>query len=84
MDATRDRAEVYGASYLVLVTFGDHTLHHMFPTIDHAHLHDLYPILEKTCKEFGVDYKFKSSWDLFTGQFCQLMRNQPNLSERTY
>lgn len=84
LDATRDRVEVQGSLFLILTTFGDHTLHHLFPAIDHAHLHGLYPILESTCKEFGIDYKLTTTWDLITGQYKQLLRNKPNLNERTY
>jgi len=77
--ATRDRVEVYGSPNLVLLTFGDHCLHHLFPTIDHVHLHSLYPILEKTCKEFGIEFKMLTTLDLLFGQFRQLMRREPNL-----
>ncbi|XP_054290732.1 cytochrome b5-related protein-like isoform X2 [Macrosteles quadrilineatus] len=79
--ATRDRIEVYGSPNLVLLTFGDHCLHHLFPTIDHVHLHSLYPILEQTCKEFGIKFKMMTTLDLLLGQFRQLMRREPNLKE---
>ncbi|KAG8268917.1 heme binding [Homalodisca vitripennis] len=82
LDATRDRVEVMGSPNLVLVTYGDHSLHHLFPTIDHVHLSSLYPIMEQTCREFGYNFKLKTTWDLVTGQFRQLMRNEPNLKDQ--
>ena len=78
MDAARDRIEINSFIFLVLVTFGDHCMHHMFPTIDHWYLHKLYPVFNETCKEFGVTYKVGTIMDLLTGQFKQLARITPN------
>nr|BAN20361.1 conserved hypothetical protein [Riptortus pedestris] len=75
LDAVRDRTEIKGILPLVLILFGDHTLHHLFPTLDHAHLAKLYPVLEETCKEFNVDFKLHTIVDLLLGQFKQLTRN---------
>lgn len=84
LDATRDRVEIHGTPYLVLITFGDHTIHHLFPTLDHSHLHSLYPVLAETCKEFGIDFKLTTTWEMIKGQFQQLMRTEPNLKDRSY
>lgn len=78
MDAARDRVEINNIIFLVLVTFGDHCLHHMFPTVDHWHLHKLYPVFYETCKEFGVTYRMGTIMDLLTGQFIQLAKIKPN------
>ncbi|BES95744.1 Hypothetical protein NTJ_08553 [Nesidiocoris tenuis] len=75
IDAVRDRVEIQGVFPLVIILFGDHTLHHLFPTIDHFHLYGLYPILEETCKEFGIEFRMGTIWDLIRGQFRQLSRN---------
>ncbi|KAF6207091.1 hypothetical protein GE061_018330 [Apolygus lucorum] len=75
IDAVRDRGEIYGVFPLVIVLFGDHTLHHLFPTIDHFHLYNLYPVLKQTCSEFGIEFKLGSLCDLIRGQFLQLARN---------
>ncbi|XP_024085522.1 cytochrome b5-related protein-like [Cimex lectularius] len=75
IDTVRDRVEIKGNVPLTLVLFGEHCLHHLFPTVDHAHLHKLYPLLEETLDEFGVEYKMGSIWDLIRGQFLQLARN---------
>ncbi|XP_069700190.1 cytochrome b5-related protein-like [Periplaneta americana] len=78
VDAVRDRPEISTSLFLVLVTFGDHCLHHLFPTVDHSYLHLLYPTFYETCKQFGVDYQPFSILDLIKGQFRQLARNTPN------
>jgi len=31
--------------------------HHLFPSVNHEHLRGIAPIVEATCKEFGVKYK---------------------------
>ncbi|KAL1140757.1 hypothetical protein AAG570_000687 [Ranatra chinensis] len=83
LDAVRDRLEIKGILPLVITLFGDHSLHHLFPTLDHCHLVELYPILEDTCKEFGYDFKFTTISDLVQGQFLQLARNKSKLKQET-
>nr|XP_018906532.1 PREDICTED: cytochrome b5-related protein-like isoform X2 [Bemisia tabaci] len=78
IDAARDRQEFTGILPLVLIAFGDHTLHHLFPTVDHSILKYLYPVVMDTCKDFGFDFKMTSTFDLAIGQFRQLARNKPN------
>lgn len=79
IDAVRDRIEVRDNIYLVLISYGDHMLHHLLPSLDHCLLNQLYPILEKTCKEFGLNFTiYKTAWSLMVGQYRQLIRNTPN------
>lgn len=52
LDAVMDRKEVTGSHFLVLTNFGDHALHHMFPTLDHAVLDMLYPVFKKVSDSF--------------------------------
>lgn len=78
LDAVRDRIEIEGSLFLVLTNFGSHSLHHMFPTVDHSRLAKIQPILQETCKEFGYDYKYTTIWNLVCGQFRQLANNSPN------
>ncbi|XP_061398766.1 cytochrome b5-related protein-like [Musca vetustissima] len=47
-----DRSDIKGNHFWTLTHFGDHILHHFFPTLDHGMLPQLYPILEKTLEEF--------------------------------
>ena len=71
-----------GNSYVGLVVFGEHTLHHLFPTIDHMLLKELIPIYKETLEEFGVDMNEKSYPEIIANTFVQLARNRPNLRER--
>ena len=60
-----------------MTTFGDHRLHHLFPTVDHSKLCYLYPVVEETCKEFGVPFETKSAWDMFSGHFSVMWKTNP-------
>ncbi len=48
MDAVRDVRGKSRSLFLAATTFGDHLLHHLFPTVDHSKLQLLYPAL-KAC-----------------------------------
>ena|SRR3990167_1008836 len=77
IEAVRDRKDVTGNLFLVVTMFGDHTLHHLFPTVDHSKLKYLYPVLIETCKDFNIDFKFYSIFELALGKYKQLARSQP-------
>ena len=81
LDAVGDRTAVRGSPLLALTTFGDHGLHHMFPTVDHGQLRHLYPVFESTCAEFGVHYRYFSAWELLRGQHSQMSRSRPRCSD---
>ena len=36
--------------------------HHLFPGLNHCHLHVIQPTVQKTCEEVGVHYKSFESW----------------------
>lgn len=76
MDAVMDRKDITGSHFLVLTNFGDHTLHHLFPTIDHGKLEYLYPVFLKTCKEFGMEWRLSSQLELVKGQYLQLAKDE--------
>lgn len=78
LDAVRDRIEVKGNLFLVCTTFGDHSLHHLLPTVDHSKLDALYPAFFETCHEFNIPFEFLSQWELTRGTYQQLARNEPN------
>lgn len=78
LSAVRDRIDINGNFFLVMITFGDHSLHHLFPTIDHRRLPALYPTFLKTCEEFGVEFKLFTAGQMFTGMYQQLARNYRN------
>uniref|UniRef100_A0A6M2E365 Putative secreted protein n=1 Tax=Xenopsylla cheopis TaxID=163159 RepID=A0A6M2E365_XENCH len=79
LDAVMDRDEITGSLFLVLTSFGDHGLHHLFPTLDHSLLPYLYPVFEEVCEQFHIKLRFTTQWELVKGQFRQLLRTIPNL-----
>ncbi|XP_050298514.1 cytochrome b5-related protein-like [Anthonomus grandis grandis] len=78
VDAVMDRKDITGSHFLVLTNFGDHALHHLFPTIDHGVLEYLYPVFLKTCEEFGINWRLVTQLDLVKGQYRQLAKELPN------
>lgn len=78
LDAIMDRKEISGSHFLVLTNFGDHALHHMFPTLDHGILEHLYPTLYKVMETFNVNLRMVSQLDTIVGQFQQLSKIEPN------
>ncbi|KAI9005561.1 hypothetical protein DFJ74DRAFT_773841 [Hyaloraphidium curvatum] len=87
LEATADRVEVYSSTSVlslpgVLVTLGDHTMHHLFPTIDHAYHRFLYADLARTCKEFGVRFEFTTLWDMIKGFYTSQSRTELNSEPR--
>ena len=82
LDAVRDRSDVEQHFAAVLTMYGTHALHHLFPTLDHGQLDQLYPLLRQTCAQFGVaDFVPARSpfnqWRLLRGLVHQLARVQP-------
>lgn len=78
LDTASDRREITGNTFLVLTTFGDHVLHHLFPTLDHTALQYLYPTFQKTMEDFNVKMHVKSQIGLVIGLFQQLNNDKPN------
>jgi fatty acid desaturase len=76
MNAVIDWKDVKWSQFLTLVSFGHHTMHHMFPTIDHGLLPQLTPIFLQTCKEFELELRENPWWPLVVGQFKQLSRTE--------
>ncbi|XP_056633123.1 cytochrome b5-related protein-like [Diorhabda sublineata] len=78
LDALMDRKEVTGSHFLVLTNFGDHALHHFFPTLDHGQLEHLYPTFKNVLKRFNVNLRMVSQIDTIKGSFQQLVRDKAN------
>lgn len=78
LDTVMDRSDIKGKILLTLTHFGDHSLHHIFPTIDHALLPELHDTLIQTCQEFEADCRESRWWPLIKGQFQQLVRTETN------
>jgi len=76
MLTTFDRTEANSSLPYCILYFGDHVLHHLFPTLDQTLLPQLRGILEKTCKEFDVDYVRYGTVESFLGLLKQIARTE--------
>lgn len=77
MNAVIDRNDIKQSHFIALVTFGHHTLHHLFPTLDHGLLPQLHDVFISTCKDFELELREYPWWPLIVGQFQQLVRTKP-------
>ncbi|XP_011192500.1 cytochrome b5-related protein [Zeugodacus cucurbitae] len=78
LDTIIDRSDIKGSQFLVLTHFGEHFLHHLFPTLDHGILPQLYPVLFETLNEYQAQLRECSHWKQIIGQNKQLLRTKPN------
>ncbi|CAG7727031.1 unnamed protein product [Allacma fusca] len=75
LDAIRDRSDdLHQTLFVILTTFGAHSLHHLFPTVCHSKLHHLQEVYEQTLKEFNEEFHPVSQFELFLGMHKQLAR----------
>lgn len=78
LDTVMDNTDLRKHHFLALTHFGHHAMHHLFPTIDHGILPDLYPILYDTMAEFDIELDAYPWYHLVYGQLQQLARVEPN------
>ncbi|KAH8409429.1 hypothetical protein KR222_004275 [Zaprionus bogoriensis] len=78
LDSLIDRSDIKWSDLLVLTHFGEHGLHHLFPTLDHGVLKHLYPELQKTLEEFKEELRETNHWDHIKNQTRQLLRTTAN------
>lgn len=76
MAATIDRIEFNSNLFLALTHFGHHTMHHLFPTLDHAILPYLYDEFVQTCNEFEEEIRKFSIWEGVKEQLKQMSRTK--------
>ncbi|CRK88700.1 CLUMA_CG002379, isoform A [Clunio marinus] len=74
--ATIDKVEVKNSLFLTLTTFGQHILHHFFPSLDHSLLPQLTEMFYETCQEFENEFREFPWWELIKGQYIQLARTE--------
>jgi len=77
LDATKNRSdELHKTLIVILATFGEHCLHHLFPTICHSKLIHIKPIFEDLVKEFKEESACTpvSQWEMYKGTLEQLRR----------
>jgi len=68
-DRIKDKSQ-----FRILKMFSEHTLHHLFPTLDHCILPLLHETCAQVCKEFDAEMREFSSYHFYVGQFKQLAR----------
>lgn len=67
-----------GRPFLALVGFGDHALHHLFPTLDHFILPKLYDIFFETLLEFQAECQcYPWFFETMKGLLLQASRVEP-------
>ena len=76
MAATIDRHEANSNLFMVLTHYGDHILHHFFPSLDHAILHHFYDELNETCSEFKEELRKISLFEATVEQYKQQARTK--------
>lgn len=94
--ATGRRPSMDAQLWTAAVIFGQHALHHLFPTLDLSVLYDLEPIFFDTCREFNllrlvdaspsknVDRRSLSDWQCFSGTLYQAFLGDAGHSENFY
>lgn len=80
LDTVAERSDINWSHYLVITNFGEHSLHHLFPTLDHGMLKYLHPLVMEVCKEFDAEIRERTQLKLMAGQYLQLARVKPSES----
>ena len=79
LQAVIDRDDIKSSQFMVLTHFGEHALHHLFPTIDHGLLPQLNEIFVRTCHDFEVEMRNYPWYKMISGQFLQLANTKTSL-----
>lgn len=74
LSTVMDREDIKGSNFMVLTHFGEHALHHLFPTLDHAILPQLHDVFYETIKDFEHEVRDCSWFEHIKGQMRQLAR----------
>lgn len=76
LSATVDRTEANSNLFMSLTNFGHHSLHHMFPSLDHSILPQLEEVFIETCTDFQVKLRKYYFLYCFVGNIEQLNRKK--------
>jgi len=76
LGATSDRFESNMNHWTVLSSYGEHIVHHLFPSLDHALLPQLKETLIETCKEFKLELREIHLLNAIIGQYKQSCRSE--------
>ena len=64
-----------GSPFLAQISFGDHALHNLFPTLDIGTVEYLYTTVDEVSKKFGVELRNKTHWEMLKGKLQQFLTN---------
>lgn len=78
LDTIEQRIEYDDSLFKSITRFGDHAVHHLFPTLDHAELKYIYPILQEHCDKFEMQLKTTDFYGALMNNCKQIMRSIPN------
>ncbi|CAH0725209.1 unnamed protein product, partial [Brenthis ino] len=78
LDTVVERVEYAGDHFKSLTRFGDHALHHLFPTLDHAELKYLYPTLLEHCQKYEIQLRMTTFYSALISHSKQLIRKRPH------
>ncbi|XP_026321814.1 cytochrome b5-related protein-like isoform X1 [Hyposmocoma kahamanoa] len=78
LDTIVERIEYAGNHFKSITRFGDHALHHLFPTLDHAELKYLYPTLIEHCEKFETHLRTNTFYEALISHSKQIIRKRPN------
>jgi hypothetical protein len=85
LDTVVERIDYSGDHFKSLTRFGDHALHHLFPTLDHAELKYLYPMLIEHCEKFEKHLRGATFYEALISNAKQIIRKRPNnFKEKSY
>lgn len=74
VEALLDRKDINANTFAVVTLFGEHALHHMFPTLDHTVLKYLHPLFIKVCEKYKANYRVSTQFQMALGQIKETMR----------
>lgn len=78
LDAIQERSDAWQKNlFVTLVTFGEHSLHHLFPTICISKMKYIKPIYLETLKEFNEELPTLTQLECFTAFYKQIQRTEP-------
>lgn len=73
-----EKQEILGNGLLTVCNFGDHAMHHLFPTLDHGLLPALYDDFFETLEQFEAEFVCKPwFFEITKGYFQQMARIEP-------
>ncbi|CAK1546129.1 unnamed protein product [Leptosia nina] len=78
IDTIVENIDNAGNHFKSITRFGDHALHHLFPTLDHAELKYLYPTLLEHCEKYDTQLRMTNFYNALLSQSKQLIRKRPN------